>query len=130
MTEQTVPAEPTPARPQLPLDRWREWARRDDWHRLFVGSDIRQLIGEIDHCRAMLAAAPPSDTPKERERQDGAGVIERCLAKAAAADPADAPIPLVGEEAALWHQAQAEAYRHALEMMGPPAHLHPGGDRG
>ena len=26
----------------------------------------------------------------------------------------------VGEEAALWHQAQMEAYRHALEMMGVP----------
>jgi hypothetical protein len=28
-----------------------EEARRDDWHMLYVGSDIRQLIGEIERLR-------------------------------------------------------------------------------
>lgn len=51
----------------------------------------------------------------------GTEIIERCLKKAAAASPSDAPFPLVGDEARLWHQAQAEAYRHALEMMGAPS---------
>ncbi len=32
---------------KLPLEMWTEWARRDDWHQRFVGSDIRQMIGEI-----------------------------------------------------------------------------------
>lgn len=49
----------------------------------------------------------------------GKEIIERKLATALAADPSDAPFPLVGEEAALWHQAQASAYQHALEMMAP-----------
>jgi len=49
----------------------------------------------------------------------GARIIEAALAKAQRADPADAPFPLVGEEAALWHRAQASAYQHALEMMAP-----------
>jgi len=49
----------------------------------------------------------------------GARIIEACLAKAAKADPLDAPMPLTGDDAALWHRAQVEAYRHALEMMGP-----------
>lgn len=52
--------------------------------------------------------------------RDGAEIIERCLAKAIKADPEDAPFPLTGEEARLWHSAQEQAYRHALEMMGPP----------
>lgn len=51
----------------------------------------------------------------------GTEIIERCLKKVAAACPSDAPFPLVGDEARLWHQAQAEAYRHALEMMGAPS---------
>lgn len=51
----------------------------------------------------------------------GTRIVEGCLAKAVRADPLDAPIPLVGHEAKLWHEAQANAYRHALEMMGVPA---------
>ena len=27
---------------------WKENAKRDDWYTLFVGSDIRQLIGEVE----------------------------------------------------------------------------------
>lgn len=53
--------------------------------------------------------------------KQGAALIEACLAKAVAADPRDAPMPLAGDDAALWHRAQAEAYRHCLEMMGPTA---------
>lgn len=49
----------------------------------------------------------------------GARIVEAALNKAQRADPADAPMHLTGENAALWHQAQAEAYRHALEMMAP-----------
>ncbi len=51
--------------------------------------------------------------------KQGADIIEACLAKAVAADPRDAPIPLDADQSALWHRAQAEAYRHCLEMMGP-----------
>ena len=52
--------------------------------------------------------------------QHGQQIVERCLEKAQQANPADAPMPLVGDEAALWHRAQMEAYRHCLEMMGYP----------
>jgi hypothetical protein len=52
--------------------------------------------------------------------REGTALIEACLAKAIRADVNDAPIPLIGAEAKAWHYAQAEAYRHALEMMGVP----------
>lgn len=51
---------------------------------------------------------------------EGTVLIEECLAKATRADPGDVPFPLVGEEAVLWHRAQAAAYQHAIEMMGRP----------
>jgi hypothetical protein len=51
---------------------------------------------------------------------EGTRLIEECLAKAKLADPDDAPFPMTGDEAQLWHRAQAAAYRHALEMMGRP----------
>jgi DNA repair exonuclease SbcCD ATPase subunit len=35
---------------------WKIDARRDDWHTRFVGSDIRQLIGEIERLTASNAA--------------------------------------------------------------------------
>jgi len=31
-----------------PLEQMKEESRRDDWHLFFVGSDICQLIGEIE----------------------------------------------------------------------------------
>ena len=37
-----------------PLDQMREEARRDDWDMSYVGSDIRQLIGEIDRLQAIV----------------------------------------------------------------------------
>lgn len=37
-----------------PLEQMKEEARRDDWHLVFVASDIRQLIGEIDRLRIGL----------------------------------------------------------------------------
>lgn len=52
--------------------------------------------------------------------REGAAIVEACLTKALKADPSDAPFPLAGREAAIWHEAQASAYQHALEMMGPP----------
>lgn len=33
------------------LAQWKELARRDDWYTHFVGSDIRQMIGEIERLR-------------------------------------------------------------------------------
>lgn len=39
-----------------PIDEMEQEARRDDWHTLFVGSDIRQLIGEIKRLEGELAA--------------------------------------------------------------------------
>lgn len=33
------------------LAQWKDWARRDEWHVLFVGSDIRQMVGEIERLR-------------------------------------------------------------------------------
>lgn len=53
----------------------------------------------------------------------GHEIIEARLAKSAAAEHGDAPFPLDAEQAALWHSAQADAYRDALEMMGVPEAL-------
>ena len=36
------------------LQKWTEQARRDDWHVTFVGSDIRQMLGEIERRGALL----------------------------------------------------------------------------
>jgi hypothetical protein len=47
----------------------------------------------------------------------GREIIERALAVALKGDPNEAPFPLSPDEAAIWHQAQASAYQHALEMM-------------
>lgn len=33
---------------------WKEISIRDDWHRYFVGSDIRVMLGEIDNLTAAL----------------------------------------------------------------------------
>lgn len=33
------------------LNRWTELARRDDWHQLFVGSDVRLMLSEINRLR-------------------------------------------------------------------------------
>lgn len=52
--------------------------------------------------------------------REGADAIEQCIRKAERADPADVPF-LGAEYAAIWHRAQAEAYRHALDLMEPPA---------
>ena len=46
----------------------------------------------------------------------GLDIVERCLTKATMAKLNDAPAHLDPEKANIWHQAQAEAYRHALEM--------------
>jgi hypothetical protein len=34
------------------LADWADLAKRDDWHQLFVGSDLRQLIIEVQRLRA------------------------------------------------------------------------------
>jgi hypothetical protein len=50
----------------------------------------------------------------------GTDLIKDCLAKSVRADHGDAPFPLDHTEARFWHNAQMEAYRHSLEMMGVP----------
>jgi hypothetical protein len=47
----------------------------------------------------------------------GIDIIEKCLAKAVKAEHEDAPFPLDEAQAKLWHRAQMEAFRHALEMI-------------
>ena len=54
---------------------------------------------------------------------DGTKLIEKCLATAVESKWENAPFPLDEEQAALWHRAQLEAYRHALEMMGVPEYI-------
>lgn len=71
--------------------------------------EIRRQQVELDAARR-----------KVKYWRDGTKLIEECLAKATKADPGDAPFPLVGDEVRLWHIAQLNAYRHALEMMGHP----------
>lgn len=44
-------------------------------------------------------------------------ILEAKLKTALKANPADAPFGLDAEQAAIWHQAQASAYQHALEML-------------
>lgn len=38
----------------LPIEEWKKWARQDNWYNLFVGSDIRQMLGEIELLRREL----------------------------------------------------------------------------
>lgn len=68
-----------------------------------------------------MSKAPTAETLAAYWKS-GEAVIEACLAKALKADHADAPFPFDEQQAALWHQAQAAAYQHALEMMGYPEH--------
>ena len=39
------------------LAQWSDWSKRDDWHTLFVASDIRQMIGEIERLHIGLRLA-------------------------------------------------------------------------
>ena len=64
---------------------------------------------EIERLRAALAYW-----------QRGTDIINECLQRASKAKWEDAPFPLDECEAKFRHNAQAEAYRHALEMMGVP----------
>lgn len=43
------------------LERWRKWSRQDDWHLLFVGSDIRQMLGEIERLEVVIASIAHSN---------------------------------------------------------------------
>lgn len=56
--------------------------------------------------------------PSETYWREGTAIVEEALEKSLKADPLDAPFPLMDDDARLWHQAQAVAYQHALEMMG------------
>lgn len=60
---------------QTEFQVWKDDARRDDWHTRFVGSDIRQMLGEIERLtQALRLAAKPSgpDSANERRVQDDA----------------------------------------------------------
>jgi hypothetical protein len=57
----------------------------------------------------------------------GREIIEAALKRALASKHEDAPFGLDHDEAAIWHQAQASAYQHALEMM-PAAPTPPAGE--
>ena len=52
--------------------------------------------------------------------RSGNEIVQACLEKAAKGRHEDAPFPLDAQQAALYHAAQVDAYRHALEMMGVP----------
>lgn len=58
-----------------------------------------------------------TDQEKLQGVKEGLQIIEAALAKARKADPLDVPMPLVGDEARIWHAATANAYQHALEML-------------
>lgn len=51
---------------------------------------------------------------------DGSAIIEKCLTRATDAAHEDAPFGMGDADARIWHEAQANAYQHALEMMGVP----------
>ena len=61
---------------------------------------------------------PAAETSSIAYWKEGTRLVEECLTKARNADPDDVPFPLSEIEGKLWHQAQAAAYQHALEMMG------------
>lgn len=75
---------------------------------------VNEARAEVEALRAQI-----------RYWKRGTDLINECLKKAAKADPLDAPMPLIGIEASRWHSYQAEAYRHALEMMGLPQDFGP-----
>lgn len=82
-----------------------------------VMSDREALRAEVKRLNTEVERL----TGSIKDWQDGTKIIQECLVQAEKADPCDVPFPLVGDEARLWHCAQFNAYRHALEMMGEPA---------
>ena len=56
------------------FERMKEDARRDDWHLRFVGSDIRQMLGEIERLRAAAKEI-------EMEARIAAGLSRTLLSK-------------------------------------------------
>lgn len=59
---------------------------------------------------------PQKIRAKLGEISEGFDIVEQCLARATKADRSDVPLELDDEQAAIWHRAQQEAYRHVLEM--------------
>lgn len=78
------------------------------------GDSAKSLADEVAELRAQV-----------RYWKRGTDLINECLKTAARADHGDAPFPLDHAEAKFWHNAQMEAYRHALEMMGLPQDFGP-----
>ncbi len=79
---------------QATLDKWIAQARRDDWHRTFVGSDIRVMLAEIERLTSRLSLAEKSIECFEADRIDFEAEIKRLKAELERAnDPTvDAPI--------------------------------------
>ena len=72
-----------------------------------------------------MATAPIINNPAQPETlirywEQGTRIIEGCLAQALQAKLADTPMDLAPEQHATWHRARAEAFQHALEIMGHP----------
>jgi len=52
------------------LTEWREWSKRDDAMNLFVPSDIRQMLAEIDRLQTQIRALYPI-IPRDTRRCTG-----------------------------------------------------------
>lgn len=76
--------------------------------------------GAADAYRHALEMMAPGDTPDIAYWLDGQKIVASCLATSAAGDWLDAPMPLHGAQAKIYLQARADAFGHAIEMMGYP----------
>jgi hypothetical protein len=56
----------TAAQTELPINKWIEWSRRDDWHLLFGPSDIRGMLAEIERLRKGAAQSPAQPHASEK----------------------------------------------------------------
>lgn len=72
-----------------------------------------------------LAAEVAALREQMRYWKRGTDLINECLKTAARAEHGDAPFPLDHAMAKFWHNAQMEAFRHSLEMMGLPEDFGP-----
>lgn len=92
-------------------------------------ADMMSACHEMEQLAA-AALLSDTDTPTRSGEamnhwRQGAAIIEQCLEVAKQGRTEDAPIPYVGNEAKIWHAGRVEAFRHALEMMGPPLYASP-----
>lgn len=96
------------------------------WEALRYGEEWPAYrINGPDNMHVALAYEVAALRAQMRYWKRGTDLINDCLKKAARAEHGDAPFPLGADDAKFWHNAQAEAYRHALEMMGVPEDFGP-----